>query len=111
MIVEYGECSQNMLSEAFWIPNIASPNTSNQVREQTFAQLRAGVRLPVGERGATLAGNRYVLSVTVINIVVIPRRLLRLRLHDDNSAINNATATTTFVSKDNTTGYSYHLSM
>ena len=29
MFVEKGECSQNMLSEAFWTPNIASTNTSN----------------------------------------------------------------------------------
>ena len=35
MFVELGECSQNMLSEAFW-----TPNTSNEVREEKFAQLR-----------------------------------------------------------------------
>ena len=29
MIVELGKCSQNMLSEAFWTPNIALTNTSN----------------------------------------------------------------------------------
>ena len=70
-----------MLSEAFWMPNIASsqldensqlgsqrkvrpvknqlgsPNSSNWVREQTFAQLRTGLRLitdgrmEVGVRG------------------------------------------------------------
>ena len=29
MIVQQGECSQNMLSEGFWTPNIAWTNTSN----------------------------------------------------------------------------------
>ena len=29
MISQYGECSQKMLSEGFWTPNIASTNTSN----------------------------------------------------------------------------------
>ena len=37
MIVELGECSQNMLSEAFWTPNIylrrSSTNTLSYIRE------------------------------------------------------------------------------
>ena len=40
MIIEQGKCSQNMLSKAFFTPNIASTNISNQVREEKLAQLR-----------------------------------------------------------------------
>ena len=43
MFVELGECSQNMLSEAFWTPNIASSQLdeySELYLEQKFAQLR-----------------------------------------------------------------------
>ena len=68
MFVEMGECTQNMLSEAFCTPNIASsqfdeyyireanvrpvknqlysPNTPNYDREQMFAQLRTGLGVP-----------------------------------------------------------------
>ena len=53
MIVEQGECSQNMMIEAFQTPNIASTNTSNQVHEEKFAQLRTNQLhriLPLGSR-------------------------------------------------------------
>ena len=78
------ECSKNMLSEAFWTPNIASsqfdeysqlgsrrnvrpvknqlgsPSTSNLVREQTFAQLRTGLRK--GDGGCRAALHSVISS-------------------------------------------------
>ena len=57
MIVEQGECSQNMLSEAFWTPNIASPNTSNFRRILPFLIRRMFLREPSWKYSAKLVGS------------------------------------------------------
>ena len=75
MFVELGEYSQNMLSEAFWTPDIAStntpnyireakvrpvknqlysPNIPNYVREQMFAQLRTGLTTALSHARAAM---------------------------------------------------------